>query len=102
MEVCNGGPGMVETTLTGSVPTETAAAPNYNQFDWWDSTYFAFQRLDSDTDLQSSFSNSWLPVTGYSGPYEPQYFSVHWEGQFYVAEDKFYTYSMGSDKVVSR
>jgi hypothetical protein len=53
--------------------------------------------VDSDTDLQSNFSSSWWPVTGYSGPYEPQYFAVHWAGEFYVAEDKNYTYSMGSD-----
>ncbi len=61
MEVWNGGTGMVESTLTGSAPTATASA-NFNQFDWWDSQYYAFQRVDSDADLQSNFLSSWWPV----------------------------------------
>jgi hypothetical protein len=32
MEVWNGGSGMVESTLTGAAPTETASS-DYNQFD---------------------------------------------------------------------
>lgn len=96
MEVWNGGVGMVESTLTGSAPTMNASSDFY-QFDWWDSQYYAFQRVDSDADLQNNFADSWFPVTGYSGTNEPHYFAVHWEGEFYVDEDKSYTYSMGSD-----
>ena len=95
MEVWNGGTGMVEAILSGSSPTLTASA-NYNQFDWWDSQYQVFQREDSDADLQGNFSSSWFPVdTGLPG--DPYHFAVHWEGQFYVANDQDYTYSMGSD-----
>ena len=95
MEVWNGGAGMVESILSGSSPTLTASA-NYNQFDWWDSQYQVFQREDSDADLQSNFSSSWFPTnTGLLG--DPYHFAVHWEGQFYVANDQDYTYSMGSD-----
>lgn len=91
----NGGVGMVETTLTGSSPTANAAS-NYNQFDWWDPVYQVFQRLDSDADLQSAFAYNFFPVnTGLTG--DPQFFAVHWEGQFYVDQDKTYTYTMGSD-----
>lgn len=96
MQVWKGGSGMVESTLTGSAPTETSSS-SCNQFDWWDSTYYAFSRVDSDSALQSGFTSSWWPVTGYSGPNEPQYFAVHWAGQFYVDQDTSYTYSMGSD-----
>jgi len=97
MEVWNGGTGMVESILTGATPTEIPSSTDYNQFDWWDPSYFAFTRLDSDADLQGNFASSWWSVTGYPGQYEPQYFSVHWQGQFYVDQDKSYTYSMGSD-----
>ena len=95
MEVWNGGTGMVDSILSGSSPTLTASA-NYNQFDWWDSQYQVFQREDSDADLQSNFSSSWFPTnTGLAG--DPFHFAVHWDGQFYVANDQDYTYSMGSD-----
>ena len=91
--------GLVEPTLTGSTPTLTAfGATKVSQFDWWDSSYQAFQRVDSDTDLQSAFTSSWFPVDeGYSNPDDPYYFSVHWSGQFYVDTNKDYEYSMGSD-----
>jgi fibro-slime domain-containing protein len=95
MEVWNGGTGMVESTLTGATPTLTGSA-NYNQFDWWDSSYSSFSRLDSDADLQTGFASSWFPLNeGLEG--DPYHFAVHWSGTFYVDEDKSYTYSMGSD-----
>ena len=96
MQVYTGGAGMVEIALTGSAPTETAATPNYSQFDWWDSQYFAFQREDSDADLQSNFSSSFFPISS-SLPGDPYHFAVHWEGQFYVDTAMNYNYSMGSD-----
>lgn len=90
-------PGLVESSLTGLTPTLTAfGATKILQFDWWDSGYEVFSRVDSDADLQSNFASSWFPVdTGLDG--DPQDFAVHWEGQFYVDADKDYTYSMGSD-----
>jgi len=90
-------PGYVEDTLIGDMPTLTAyGSTRVLQWDWWNSTYEAFQRVDSDADLQSNFASSWFPVnTGL--PNDPYDFAVHWEGQFYVDEDKSYTYSMGSD-----
>jgi len=90
MGVWNGGTGMVESTLTGSSPTETVSS-NYHQFDWWDSQYFAFQREDSTSNLNSGFTSSWFPVNN------EHYFAVHWDGQFYVDSNQAYTYSMGSD-----
>lgn len=74
--------GWVQPTLTGQTPTLTAlGSASINQFDWWDSQYQVFQRVDSDVDLQSNFDGSWFPVnTGLSG--DPQHFGVHWEGQF--------------------
>jgi len=90
-------PGMVENTLTGSMPTLTAyGSTRIKQWDWWDSKYQVFQRVDSTADLQTNFASSWFPVnTGLPG--DPQDFAVKWTGKFYVAEDKNYTYSMGSD-----
>lgn len=91
--------GYVEAALTGSTPTLTTyGATRVSQWDWWDPTYQVAQRLDSDTDLQSGFSNSWFPAitnTGLTG--DPFHFAVHWSGSFYVDQDKSYTYSMGSD-----
>ena len=89
--------GMVESTLTGNTPTLTAyGATQVLQWDWWAPQYQVFQRVDSATDLQSNFANTWFPVnTGLPG--DPQDFTVHWEGSFYVDADKAYTYSMGSD-----
>lgn len=98
MEVsANGGLGMVESTLTGDAPTLTAAGlAAYHQFDWWDPSYQVFQRIDSNADLQTNFSSGFFPVnTGLPG--DPWHFAVHWEGQFYVDENKVYNYSMGSD-----
>lgn len=97
MEVWSGGPGMVESNLTGPTPTLTAlGSATYNQFDWWDSQYYAFERVDSDADLQGNFSSSWFPVDeDLDGSLH--YFAVHWEGQFYVDENQFYEYTMGSD-----
>lgn len=95
MEAWNGGTGMVESNLTGPAPTPTSTA-TFIQFDWWDPGYYAFDRIDSDADLQGNFFPGWFPVNeGLVG--DPQHFAVHWEGQFYVDEDKDYTYSMGSD-----
>ena len=89
--------GYVESTLSGSMPTLTAyGATRVLQWDWWNSGYEAFQRVDSDADLQSNFASSWFPVnTGLPGDLYD--FAVHWEGSFYVAADNTYTYSMGSD-----
>ena len=90
-------PGYVESTLSGDIPTLTAyGTTRVSQWDWWNPSYQAFQRVDSDTDLQSNFASSWFPVnTGLSG--DPYDFAVHWEGTFYVDTNKTYTYSMGSD-----
>jgi fibro-slime domain-containing protein len=90
-------PGMVENTLTGSMPTLSAYGSTLiKQWDWWTAPYQVFQRIDSTADLQSNFAGSWFPVsTGLLG--DPQDFAVKWTGQFYVAEAKNYTYSMGSD-----
>ena len=89
--------GYVENTLSGDMPTLSAyGATQVIQWDWWTPGYQVFQRVDSDADLQSNFASSWFPVdTGLAG--DPYHFAVHWEGTFYVAEDKNYTYSMGSD-----
>ncbi|MFH1690360.1 MAG: fibro-slime domain-containing protein [Candidatus Eisenbacteria bacterium] len=89
--------GLVESTLTGSAPTLTAyGATRISQFDWWSPGYQAFSRYDSDADLQSGFVHPWFPVnTGLPG--DPFHFAVHWTGQFYVDNDKAYTYTMGSD-----
>lgn len=95
MQIYTGGTGMVESTLTGAAPTAKASA-TFNQFDWWNPGYRVMERVDSDTDLKTNFSSAWFPVdTGLTG--DPYHFAVHWEGQFYVDEDKSYTYSMGSD-----
>jgi len=89
--------GYVENTLTGNTPTLTAyGATRVDQWDWWNPSYQVLQRTDSDSDLQSNFSSLWFPVnTGLPG--DPYHFAVHWSGQFYVDENKIYTYSMGSD-----
>ena len=90
-------PGMVESTLTGDAPTLTAyGATQVSQFDWWDDSYEAFSRVDSDADLQSNFASSWFPVNGGLNG-DPYHFAVKWSGTFYVDSDKNYTYSMGSD-----
>jgi fibro-slime domain-containing protein len=90
-------PGYVESTLSGAMPTLTTyGGTRVSQWDWWNPAYQVFQRVDSDTDLQNNFASSWFPVdTGL--PNDPYDFAVHWEGIFYVDEDKDYTYSMGSD-----
>jgi fibro-slime domain-containing protein len=89
--------GYVEDVLSGPMPTLTAYGnTKVEQWDWWDPAYLTFSRLDSDVDLQSNFSPSWFPIAS-SLPGDPYHFAVHWEGQFYVDEDKSYTYSMGSD-----
>ena len=89
--------GYVEGTLSGDTPTLTTyGATRVDQWDWWDSGYESFQRVDSDADLQSNFASSWFP-TNDGLPGDPYHFAVRWEGQFYVDENKAYTYSMGSD-----
>jgi fibro-slime domain-containing protein len=90
-------PGYVENTLSGNTPTLTAyGASRVLQWDWWDPGYEVFSRIDSDADLQSNFASSWFPVnTGLPG--DPQDFTVHWEGNFYVDANKAYNYRMGSD-----
>ncbi len=89
--------GMVENTLTGSVPTLTAyGATQVIQWDWWDPTYFSFSRVDSDADLNGAFTPNWFPAAdGLAG--DPYDFAVHWTGSFYVASDMSYHYEMGSD-----
>jgi fibro-slime domain-containing protein len=91
--------GYVENTLTGATPTLTTyGATRVIQWDWWDDKYKVGQRVDSDADLQSNFAGSWFPAIVDTGlPNDPQDFAVHWEGSFYVDENKTYTYSMGSD-----
>ena len=89
--------GYIENALTGPMPTLTTYGnTKIQQWDWWDPAYLTFSRLDSDADLQSNFTSHWFPIPN-SEPGDPYHFAVHWEGQFYVAEDKSYTYSMGSD-----
>lgn len=91
--------GYVENFLTGATPTLTAyGATRVAQWDWWDPAYLVGSRVDSQTDLQSNFSSFWFPSlvnTGLLG--DGYHFAVHWTGSFYVAEDRSYTYSMGSD-----
>lgn len=89
--------GYVESILTGATPTLTGyGASRVLQWDWWDPSYYAFTREDSDADLQSNFSSSWFPF--YDGTNESRYFfAVHWTGSFYVAAEQDYNYSMGSD-----
>jgi fibro-slime domain-containing protein len=91
--------GYVAPTLTGSAPTLTAyGASRILQWDWWDPGYLVGTRVDSDADLQGNFASSWFPEIVNTGlPGDPYHFAVHWTGSFYVAEDKSYTYSMGSD-----
>jgi len=93
--------GWVESLLTGSMPTLTAAgAANINQFDWWDASSpdvnLAFTRLDSDADLNGAFASSWYPIP-VALPGDPYHFAVHWSGSFYVDADQTYNYQMGSD-----
>ena len=89
--------GMVENTLVGDAPTLTSyGTTRVQQFDWWDDTYAAFNRVDSDADLNSGFANNFFPIPN-SVPGDPYHFAVHWTGQFYVAEDMTYNYAMGSD-----
>jgi len=93
--------GWVESLLTGSMPTLTAAgAANINQFDWWDASSpdvnFAFSRVDSDADLNSGFGSSWFPIAN-TLPGDPYHFAVKWSGSFYVDADQIYNYQMGSD-----
>ena len=82
--------GLVESTLPLSL---TALGAGYiNQFDWYDSSYFSFQRIDSDL----VFGSSWWPVDeGLEG--DPQYFSVHWQAYVVVPTDDTYSFVMGSD-----
>jgi fibro-slime domain-containing protein len=89
--------GYVESALVGNMPTLSAyGATRVLQWDWWTDPYQVGQRIDSDIDLQANFANSWFPVnTGLPG--DPQDFAVKWTGQFYVAADLNYNYSMGSD-----
>jgi fibro-slime domain-containing protein len=90
-------PGYVENTLTAPIPTLTPyGMTRILQWDWWAPTYHSFSRIDSDADLQSNFDNSWFPLNE-GVPGDPYYFAVHWEGSFYVDEDKDYTYHMASD-----
>lgn len=91
--------GYVQNTLTGSMPTLTPyGATRVLQWDWWTDPYKVGQRVDSDADLQSNFAGSWFPSIVNTGlPGDPYHFAVKWTGQFYVSEDKSYTYSMGSD-----
>ncbi|MCP4631783.1 MAG: fibro-slime domain-containing protein [candidate division Zixibacteria bacterium] len=89
--------GYVENLLTDTTPTLTAyGQTRVQQWDWWNPMYHAFDREDSDVDLQSNFSSSWFPVNG-NEPGDPYHFAVHWEGSFYVDQAMDYTYSMGSD-----
>jgi fibro-slime domain-containing protein len=93
--------GYVESLLAGSMPTLTAyGATKVNQFDWWDASSpdvsMAFQRVDSDADLNGAFASSWFPIPK-ALPGDPYYFAVHWSGSFYVASDQVYNYQMGSD-----
>lgn len=95
--------GMVNSTLTGDAPTLTAfGATQINQFDWWDNAYYVGSRYDSDANLNGAWTSNFFPdfnaeFGGGALPGDPYYFAVHWTGSFYVAEDKTYTYSMGSD-----
>jgi fibro-slime domain-containing protein len=91
--------GYVENTLVGDMPTLSAyGASRILQWDWWADPYKVGQRVDSDADLQSNFANSWFPAIVNTGlPGDPQDFAVKWTGQFYVAAEQDYTYSMGSD-----
>ena len=46
----------------------------------------------------NNFSSGFFPSIVNTGlPNDPGDFAVHWDGTFYVSEDKSYTYSMGSD-----
>jgi len=90
-------PGYVESTLIGAMPTLTPyGAGIIKQWDWWTSPHLSFTRVDSDSDLQSAFTTSWFPIPA-SLPGDRYDFAVNWSGKFYVADDKSYTYSMGSD-----
>ncbi len=90
-------PGLVESTLTGPMPTLTAyGATRISQFDWWNPGYEVFSRYDSDADLQGGFLHPWFPVDT-ALPGDPFHFAVPWTGQFYVDSDQLYTYTMGSD-----
>ena len=96
-------PGLVESTLTGDMPTLTAyGATRIDQWDWWDGSSpdvdFVGSRIDSDADLNGAFASGWFPSLvddGLDG--DPHHFAVHWTGSIYVAEDKVYNYQMGSD-----
>jgi fibro-slime domain-containing protein len=93
--------GWVQSLLAGSMPSLTAAgAANINQFDWWDGSspdvFHAFDRVDSDADLNGAFASGWFPIPN-ALPGDPYHFAVHWSGSFYVGADQIYNYQMGSD-----
>ena len=93
--------GLVETSLSGGLPTLTPLGmANINQFDWWSDTYKVFSRIDTNADLAGNFDppgDLWWPIPN-TIPGDPQYFAVHWEGQINIAPGgKTWTYSMGSD-----
>jgi fibro-slime domain-containing protein len=91
--------GYVESNLSSDMPTLTPyGASEILQWDWWTSQYQVGQGIHYDVDLQSNFVNSWFPGIVNTGlPGDPNHFAVKWTGQFYVAGDKAYTYTMGSD-----
>ncbi len=91
--------GLVDNTLplagTGLIDPFYAGppfTPYINQFDWFESAYFAFSRVDPNL----LFGSSWWPVNE-GLPGDPQYFAVHWEAVITVASDATYWFEMSSD-----
>jgi len=83
--------GYVENTL----PLRLTAfgATRITQFDWFDSQYYAFSRVDSSLD---GFPTPWWPVDqGLTD--DPHYFSVHWQAIITVSSEDDYYFEMGSD-----
>jgi fibro-slime domain-containing protein len=92
----------METTITGVVKGLVAPdlpirpGPNsssyINQFDWYDETYFRFDRIDPNLNFGSNF----FPVNN-SLPGDPYYFAARWTGFVYPASTNNYTYTIRSD-----
>lgn len=62
------------------------------QFDWWDPSYLALERVDQDL----RFGSSWFPVnTGLAG--DPYHFAVHWRTTIVAPAAGGYGFQMGSD-----
>jgi len=76
----------VEGPITGLIQGDSP----YNH-DWYNDSYFSFNRLDESLDFGNNF---WPLDEGLPG--DPLYFAVHWKAEFDSFADN-YTFELGSD-----